>query len=76
MSQYVSVDGLAQMSNLAQKEFEVFISPGSFSLINPIEDSGRPRPQSEIGEKSYKKIRIYFHLSDQNVVRLKRYLFQ
>ena len=48
------------MSNLAQKEFEVFISPGSFSLINPSEDSGRPRPQSEIGEKSYKKIRNLF----------------
>ena len=60
VTQYVSIDGLSRMSNLAQKEFEVFISPGSFSIINPMEDLGRPRPQSEIGESSYKKIKTLF----------------
>lgn len=60
VTQYVSIDGLSRMSNLAQKEFEVFVSPGSFSIINPAEDLGRPRPQSEIGESSYKKIKTLF----------------
>ncbi|MAW07741.1 MAG: hypothetical protein CME61_05605 [Halobacteriovoraceae bacterium] len=59
-STFLSIDGRASISNKALKEYKTFINPGGFSIVNTEIDMGRPRPETNIGSKSYQKLRELF----------------
>ena len=59
-STFLSIDGRASISNKALKEYKTFINPGGFSIVNTKVDMGRPRPETNIGSKSYQKLRELF----------------
>lgn len=59
-TQFLSINGSMEFSNILDKEFVVVVDPSNFSLVDDESEQGKPRQAMSIGKKSFESFLAYF----------------